>query len=330
MNKKISNRITCLLLLAAIFFACNKEKQEKQELIKTENISKDEDMSAYLKQFKEKMLSSSKYDETLSTEDARWHLEAVLNFTHGDAGHETSDIQYDTFQCKLQTVEGMVQLSELNQAFNLISHNVEQVLANCTLPNKSILAIQTKLIDENKNDILTLQSIINTRGSSYPTQYYVDSTDYWYEDDYSGKCGPYQGTCLGTGAVQIIKNKINSNHPNYYCPTGHVYYTDFQDITFSESMVFDVGMLDPNSPHGYRIPVFTCPSSQAPMCLSPDEINYYIVEGLKLINEFAPNNRKVFYSMTNTYCEYVPVGTHLAYHQYTFNYAKPNCGGSLN
>ena len=80
---------------AGAIIACNKEKEAKssQDAYEKVTVSKEDDMNAYLKQFKEKMQSAEKGDETLSLEEARWHLEAVLNYTYGDAGNQFSDIQ---------------------------------------------------------------------------------------------------------------------------------------------------------------------------------------------------------------------------------------------
>ncbi len=304
----------------------NTEKQSNCYTYPSFGMRNTDEMSTYLKQFKEKMQSSTKSDETLSLEDARWHLEAVLNYSYGDAGHKTSDIQCDTFQCKIQTNGGLVKLSDLNKVFNLISNEVEQVYANCPLPDKSILAIQTILINEREDNYATLQSIVNTRGlNPVPAHWYVDSTDYWYEDDYSGKCGPYEGTCGGVGAVQIIQNKITTNAPFISCIASTGYFTDYEEIAFYDYDVIE--MPDVNSPHGYRIPFIRCTYCDPPICFSPEEINYYIVEGLKLINEYSPEG-KSFVSMTNVYSLAVPIGYHQAYHRYTFKYGIYHCDGN--
>ena len=94
-----------LTIAAAIIIACTKEKENRvaQDNGELTTVSKEDDMSAYLKQFKEKMQSASKGDETLSIEDARWHLEAVLNYTYGDAEWPFSEIQCDTFYYNLPT-----------------------------------------------------------------------------------------------------------------------------------------------------------------------------------------------------------------------------------
>lgn len=157
-----------LTLVAAIIFACTKEKETKAAYNNSDRVavSKEDDMSAYLKQFKEKMQSASKDDETLSLEDARWHLEAVLNYTYGNAGNQTTDIQCDTFYYKLHIVSDEVTLAQLNEAFNALSINVEKVFADCDLPDKSILAIQTRFEDEHKNGDINVRVIMDTRALS--------------------------------------------------------------------------------------------------------------------------------------------------------------------
>lgn len=133
--------VLALAVAVFIIIACNKEKAEVKIFGGTGTVSKEDDMSTYLKQFKEKMQSATKGDEALSMEEARWHLEAVLNYTYGDAGHLFSDIQYDTFYYKLPSDDGVITLARLNEAFDIFSNNVEEIFEECILPEKRILAI---------------------------------------------------------------------------------------------------------------------------------------------------------------------------------------------
>ena len=104
--------IAALLVVAAVSVAVVSCKKENTKALPTSNAKEAfdtrqiEDMNAYLKDFKQKMQSATKgEDETLSIEDADWHLEAVLNYTYGDAGYETTDIQCDAFLCTISTNE---------------------------------------------------------------------------------------------------------------------------------------------------------------------------------------------------------------------------------
>ena len=177
-----------LAVVAAIIIACTKEKETKMDQSSNEmtTVSKEGDMSAYLKHFKEKMQSAEKGAESLSLEDACWHLEAVLNYTYGDAGYPTSDIQCDTFCCKLNTEGEDVCLASLNEVYTVLSKNVERVYASCAFPDKSILSVQT-LFEDDRNDAgVIVRAIVTTRGR-LTTKIRFDSTDYWsdyYNEDW--------------------------------------------------------------------------------------------------------------------------------------------------
>ena len=166
-----------LAVAVATVIACSKDKETKaiQNSNEIVTISKEDDMNAYLKQFKEKMQSASKGDETLSLEDARWHLEAVLNYTYGDAGHPTSDIQCDTFYYELPVNGDEVPLNRINEAFMALSKEVENTYTECNLPEKSVLAIQTLFDNKSKDGNITVRSILSTRGFCNPNMWF-DST----------------------------------------------------------------------------------------------------------------------------------------------------------
>lgn len=325
---KILSVALALTIVAAVIIACTKEKETKvaQNSNEMVTVSKEDDMSAYLKQFKEKMQSTSKSDETLSMEDARWHLEAVLNYTYGDVGHQTSYIQCDTFYYKLPTDGVEVSLDQLNEAFNSLSIDVEKTFAACNLPDKSILDIQTRFENESKDGIVTVQAIMDVRGwiiSTLPSPF--GPTDYWFEDDWSGKCGQYVGECIGTGSVQALESKINSNLPSVKCYQGSGYFTDIDSIAIYDDYIIEY-LQDPLSPYGYRIHYKGGPTWQYPTCLSPDDLNYYLGEALKLVNELKPVGKEII-RVTNAYEQYVPIGYYLGFHLYTFKYGKFNCNG---
>ena len=329
---KIIMGALALAVLAVIIIACTKEKEKEKKAARNSSemvtVSKEDDMSAYLKQFKEKMQSASKGDETLSLEDARWHLEAVLNYTYGDAGHEISDIQCDTFYYELHTGGDEVTLAQLNEAFNALSSDVEKAYDNCDFPEKSILVIQTSFDNSSKDgDDVIIRILTEISGVTFPISVMLfDSTDYWYEDDCSGKCGEYVGTYFETGAVQQLQYRINLNLPNHSCGSGSVYFTDIEYVEFEDYMVQN--MPDPNSPHGYRIPYISCLSNEAPICFSPEEMNYYLVQGIQIAYEFAPQ-RKSIINMTNEYYLAVPINYHLAYHHYKYFYGVLYCNSSV-
>lgn len=319
-----------LVVVSAIIIACTKEKETKvaQNSNEMVTVSKEDDMSAYLKQFKEKMQSTSKGDETLSMEDARWHLEAVLNYTYGDAGHPTTDIQSDTFYIDIPTKGEVVTLDKLNDVFSSLSADVEKTFAACDLPEKSILAIQTEFDDDSKEEGAHIRVIMDTRGlNTEYNEFQFGPTEYWYEDDWRGKCGLYVGECLGTGAVQRLQSKINTCIPHIGSGSGVVYFSSIESIEIDDSYIYhyledSLGL----SPSGYRVHYYGDIQELFPLCLSPDNLNYYLSEALKLIDEVKPMNKEII-SMTNEYYELVPVDYYFGYHHYTFRYGILNIRG---
>lgn len=296
-----------LVMVAVAIIACTKEKEMSSETVENiEMVSREDDMNAYLKQFKERMQSASRGDETLSMEDARWHLEAVLNYTYGDAGLPFSDIQCDTFYYKLPAQNEEITFAQLNQAFIEFSESVEESYADCSLPGKSVLAIQTRFESESKDGDISVRSILSIGGSSNTINMWFDSTDYWNEwyydfgDGYieaGGKCGPYVGEHPESGAPLELTRKLNLRIPAYGCVHGSVYFTDIEPI---ELRPYGYGnfIYDEGSPCHYKLyyrnedphePWASNPGG----CICPDDMNYYLSKGPELINHYCPSGKVV-------------------------------------
>ena len=333
-----------LAVVAAVIIACTKEKEAKvgQSNSDLVTVSKEDDMSAYLKQFKEKMQSADKGDEALSLEDARWHLEAVLNYSYGDAGYPTSDIHCDTFNYKFSTRGADITLAQLNEAFNSFSKNVEDAYSDCELPEKRILAIQTRFEDVFKDGGVSAQIILSIGGIT--TLYtWFDSTDYWnewYYDygsgwvDAGGKCGPYAGECLDSGAPLELTRKVNLRLPEHTCPHGFTgYYTDvFSGILSVRRSDFDTDFLfDANSPCHYKL-YYRSESPHEPWasnpggCICPEDMNYYLSKGTELIDHYQPEGMLL---ISAYYQSDVMVGVRddNCFHELVLSYGVFHCGG---
>lgn len=308
----VAAMLLVVAVVSAILVGCKKEKESKVAQNDNEEVvvSKEDDMSAYLKQFKKKMQSTAKGDETLSMEDARWHLEAVLNYTYGNVGYQTSDIQCDTLFFELTTNGDEVTLAQLNEAFVSLSDDVESAFAKCSLPDKSILSIQTTFDNNSKANSVLAKTILTTRGlSAVKTRF--DETDYWNERYYDygngyvsagGKCGPYAGECPNSGAPHELTKMLLSKMPLTTCGDGIGYYTDVKDLEISYYSPYDYYdhydnfIYDENSPCHYKIyyrnedphePWASNPGG----CIPPEDMNYYLSKGPELIDHFVPDGR---------------------------------------
>ena len=340
--------ISAFALAVAIFFACTKEKETKisHNNMRKAVVLKEDDMSAYLKQFKEKMQSATRGDESLSLEDAQWHLEAVLNYTYGEAGYQTTEIQCDTFYYELPTDGNEVTLARLNEAFITLSKDVENAYADCNLPEKSILAIQTVFGNESKDDDIVVRTILNIRGFVTIPMWF-DSTDYWnegyhdYGDGYieaGGKCGPYVGEHPESGAPFELTRKLNLRIPDYGCFQGSGYFTDIEHIVLSRHehyyYPYDNFVYDENSPCHYKIyyrnedphePWASNPGG----CICPEDMNYYLSKGPELINHYCPLGKDV---ISAYYQSDVMVGFGSrdgnCFHELVLEYGTFHCNGA--
>lgn len=345
MNKlKIILGAIALAIVAAMIVACTKEKENRvaQNNGELTTVSKEDDMSAYLKQFKEKMQSAAKGDETLSIEDARWHLESVLNYTYGDAGHIISDIQCDTFYYTLHASGDEVTLARLNEAFITLSKDVENAYADCNLPEKSILAIQTVFENKSKDDDIVVQTILSIRGFSTIPMWF-DSTDYWSENyfndgcgyvDAGGKCGPFEGDCPNSGAPLELTKKLNIRIPVNMCATGGLFYTDISGGILSVySNDFDSSILDDeNSPclHKlyYRNEDPSEPWASNPGgCICPDDMNYYLSKGPELLNYCVPQGMYIIYAYYQSN-EILSARASNCFHELVLQYGRVHCNGA--
>lgn len=283
--KTKKNIVAIMIMVLAIgmtFVSCKKER-EMNDKKGTIPVSKEVDMTAYLKHFKERMQSEAKGDEPLSLDDARWHLEAVLNYTYGDAGHETSDIQRDTFNCIMHTNGGEVTLAQLNDAFNTLSIDVEKAYNDCNFPEKSVLAIQTSFVNNSKDGDVIVQTVLSTRGLVsfiWPPRFGDD--DYWDEHDSYGKCGPYEGECIGRGATTELTRMATLRMPQYACDNEYrSYLINYYDWTVCPDDSF---LYDENSPSGLKIYY----RHSYDECIPPDEMNYYLSKSGEIIEHYKP------------------------------------------
>ena len=123
--------------------SCKKENQN----VKTNNSgmavshfdpSHISDMNAYLGEFKQKMKQSqyTKDNETLSLEEAAWHLSSVANYDFANANAEFTDLRYDTLQYHVNVTNGHVALSDLNAVYASMASDIDAFYQNLDLQEK--------------------------------------------------------------------------------------------------------------------------------------------------------------------------------------------------
>ena len=143
MKKRITFGTAAFLIAAIIsvtVVSCKKEnfaslqKQDKptKEYFNPQEI---EDMNAYLKDFKQKMIES-KADESLGIDEAAWHLSSLFNYDFANANVECDDVRFDTIYNTVTVTDGSIQLSDLAQVYEKVGTDIDKFYHSLMLENK--------------------------------------------------------------------------------------------------------------------------------------------------------------------------------------------------
>ena len=148
MKKYILLIITVSLIA---FQACKKDEMtnpdnlSKTSSLKTEtskfNSDRIENMDEYLTEFMKNLKTSTRNAETMSIDDAEWHISACLNFQFCNANINYTKITYDTLYSNIQTNNGNITMQEINNSLQTISNEVRTIYNMSTSQDKNILFI---------------------------------------------------------------------------------------------------------------------------------------------------------------------------------------------
>ena len=180
------------------------------------------DMNAYLKDFKQRM-KTSKDGETLTLEEAAWHLSSLANYDFGHANVEYDDIRFDTLYGTVTVTDGTIMLSDLAAAYEQISTDIDLFYHTLSLENKHFRFIGCQISEQGSIAV----PIITTFSSMEKWHFFADSS---FCDIYLDDNTIYYAN---TVAVQTLTNLFNliigkNTDPNsgriYYVVTGIVLY----------------------------------------------------------------------------------------------------------
>lgn len=283
--------VMAVAAMAAVV-SCKKEKQEQasnQEL-STSQLS---EMDMAMLAFGERLESADRSGETMPLKEAVGTLSNYQNFLLCDASFSVPDMVCDTFETTLPVSNGMVQLGDLKR---LLEFNKANILARYDALDgigKRIFCITSKIMEDGMTEqsariqTITLMHNGPTRDNpAHPVLF--DSTDYWYDFCYAGKCGDYEGQCVGMDAVTKLQSELREHLP---MPTG-------PGILYFTNVVEDVDMAinHPNtlSPNGYYSLPYVNDTANL-NCVSPEEMLWYYNKIRELMGSHAANHGKVVF-----------------------------------
>lgn len=133
-----------------------------------------EDMLAYLKDFKQKIQSRGG-DETMTLDEAAWHLSSLANYDYGDVRCEFSDFHYDTLYTHIAVSNGSVSMAEMSNTYSSVATAVESFYRNTDLVDAAPRFIDVAIDD---NGMVTVALMTSYRDRSWWTYTYYFPTVY--------------------------------------------------------------------------------------------------------------------------------------------------------
>ena len=238
--KKQHLLIATLLVVAAVSVAVVSCKKEDVKALSANNAKETfdprqiEDMNAYLKDFKNRMLSAAKgEDEVLSLDEAAWHLSSLANYEFANANVEYDDVRFDTLYSIVTITDGSVLLSDLALAYQNTGSIIYKFYNDHLLDNMQFRLIKVSLY-ENGNLTISLITTFNHNSKFLEdTCYYYENIWQVYEEcDYFDVYPTYPVQSLGTTELQRVLNLIDSKPTN---TNARIYYI----ITSSTKFLFN-------------------------------------------------------------------------------------------
>lgn len=239
MKKSINFGIAAFLIAAIVSVtvaSCKKENfasLQKQDKPTKEHFNPQEieDMNAYLKDFKQKMMES-KADESLGIDEAAWHLSSLFNYDFANANVECDDVRFDTIYNTVTVTDGSIQLSDLAQLYEKAGTDIDKFYNSLMLENKHFRFIDVSISETGTVTVAMVTTY------SYCSKYWGDTLYYFPNQAYAEAfCDsifndtlPYNANGYGMMELERVLNLIESHS---IVPTSHrTYYTFQSERTF--------------------------------------------------------------------------------------------------
>lgn len=237
-NSKSIMAIIAIAILATTVavVSCKKDNQKdlmtnnQTRLSEKASMRQIDDMCAYLREFKQKMLESTG-EETLNLEDAAWHLACLANLEHCNINVKFDDVRFDTVYMQVNVTEGGILMSDLRTVYEQMWPAIEKFQKDLGLDHQNLRFVNMSISESGQAGI-----------SMMTTFFSAEKLDHlWYFPSYSSAdsiCDYYFNSGLmyvwNTGAISNLRAALNileshyqSHYPGMMCyfPTrSHDFY----------------------------------------------------------------------------------------------------------
>ena len=222
-----TNKI-CIIILALILVtlqSCKKDKDanpvSRNDIPSSLNIYEEKNLDEYLTNFMDKIKTATRSSESLTTEDAMWHLSACLNFKYCNTNVYKSQVEYDTIVTSINVNNGYISLNDINTSLNEISDEVCAIYSASKLENKNLLCIMPEIQDNNTRGGATVRTIVVISNI-------LNFGNYYFSDEESALSlfPEYVSYAWNTDAVDLLEYYMNMLRPETVEIPGRVYITN--------------------------------------------------------------------------------------------------------
>ena len=224
--------------------------------------------------FKDKLKSGNKSEETMTVDSAVWYIEAALNYTYSDVkASEVYKIDSIIIPIVLNEDEEVF-FSDIQNMYNLFEDELTIIIAG----NKVQLTDIEFISGINKSEAGALKATILV-SNLLINPLVFGSTDYWDACFNGGKCGPYNGQQVGKDATTQLSYKANlsrSYPANGYITDINTIYFENNELEWIDFLWFEQGTGNP--------PV---------ACLDPGDMNYWLGKVKLLASNYKPSGKEI-------------------------------------
>lgn len=292
MKKHLSLAIFVMAVATIVSVAvvsCKKDNENallgnNNETSKSFDMRQIDDMNAYLKGFKQKMMES-KDSEVLNLKDAAWHLSNVANYDFANVNVEFTDLLFDTIYSHINVNNGMVKLSDLGYTYAELSTEIETRIDKLSLCNKQIRLIEANISNDGT---VTVGVIVTYEDNSKYHDWWPSDSVYCnlYFDEYT----PYYQFENGMQLLKEVLNIIVSH--NTVPGIGRVYYV----TTRTEHPSYE-DYIDPYGAPNFKNSRIHCTDGYFHARLSCEQMHYYLPSyhqiGLSFLDPLSMTNEDI-------------------------------------
>ena len=299
-----------LIIFVVAVFAITACKKENTGEINTPQMNESKKIEALILNFKDKLENNLKDGTTYAADSAVWYVEALLNYSYGDASIPCKDPMIDTVEHNINTLgSNIFTLEQLSDVYE----SIEEDVLDEQPENATIYSIDLYLYNVTGVSVFAARTAYNLNYLQFKAV--MDTAGYWYWGYNMGMCDSDSGLYVGTDAADILEDLINTITCDYWTSLETKYASPNSYI-------------DPNFPftntvlHPTRL--FSATDQTIPVqhpCLSPGHIAYYdSSNGIHyIINDLCPERKSFMYIvLTEGYADgYFS-------HSGSFTYGTPN------